>query len=63
MTALLKLLRKLKSSALEPIDKAEAIRNPWGLAHYLADKHGGKPGKYAAALQDKNCKRCHRQAH
>ena len=53
MTALLKLLRKLKSSALEPIDKAEAIRNPWGLAHYLADKHGGKPGKYAAALQDK----------
>lgn len=53
MTALLKLLRKLKSSALEPIDKAEAIRNPWGLAHYLSDKHGGSPGKYAAALQNK----------
>lgn len=53
MTALLKLLRKLKSSALEPINKAEAIRNPWGLAHYLSDKHGGSPGKYAAALQNK----------
>mgnify|MGYP003647337940 CR=1 FL=1 len=44
-----KFLNVFKSS----LEKAEAIRNPWGLAHYLSDKHGGSPGKYAAALEDK----------
>ena len=35
------------------LEKAEAIRNPWGLATYLSEKHGGKPAKYAAAIEDK----------
>tara|TARA_R110000824_G_scaffold143896_1_gene311671 strand:+ start:4892 stop:6121 length:1230 start_codon:yes stop_codon:yes gene_type:complete len=44
-----KILNLFKSK----VEKAEAIRNPWGLANYLSEKHGGKPAKYAAAIEDK----------
>ena len=31
--------------SLTKLSKAEAIRNPWGLARYLAEKYRGVPGE------------------
>ena len=39
----------LFKSALE---KAQPVRNPHGLARWLADKHGGDWKKYSAAIQN-----------
>ena len=38
-----KYLKLLKISKAEPIKKAEGIRNPWGLARYLAQKYRAVP--------------------
>ena len=35
------------------INKAETIRNPYALARWLVDKHGGDFGNYLAAIKDK----------
>ena len=44
-----------KFDELNNFYKADDIRSPWGLAHYLEEKHGQHTqAEYAAALEDEN---------
>ena len=46
------LLGKYSNLFKSTLEKAQPIRNPHGLARWLADKHGGSWKKYSAAIQN-----------